>query len=141
MSAMLTPQGGRNHGGRFTRGNAFGRLTRFKPSTTGNPRGRPPDAETWLRVFNQRGYGLRELQQIITDPRARSTARAAARWGIAYLSRNLMIVVADEDRAYRLYRRWYRKTFDALFDIYFNVCETPERREAARRRLGRWWRD
>lgn len=142
MSDLTTPirtDGGRDTGGRFAKGNTYGLSTRYAKGKSGNRLGRPVSCDTWLRLFADHNYGPAELRRILANPLAKSLERIAARWALVYHTKDLPIEGADPREACRFYRRWYRKSFEALFAIFVNEGESPDRREAARNRLCRCW--
>jgi len=135
MSAMCQR---RDHRGRFSKGNRHGVATRFQRGTSGNSRGRPPTFDTCLKALSKRNLGPAELKSILLEPRARLMERSTAAWSLIRLSRGHPVANADPAKARCFYRRWYRKPYGKLVMIFTSDNETPERREAARRRLCRW---
>ncbi len=139
MSGTHSRHQGRNAWGHFAPRNSLGEGTRFTLGRSGNPLGRPPSCQREFQAFIMDGVTVSDLRRILADPRTRSTARVAAKWALLYHTRQEPISQADVIQARRYYRSWYRKPFDALFAIFTDEHTTPERREAARQRLCKWW--
>lgn len=128
----------RNDKGRFVKGNACGVATRFGPGECGNPRGRPRSVDTWLQGMKEAAYTLDELYAVLSDPRAHRNKQDAARVLIVDRFVTEPIPGTTDSQAYRRYRQFYNKSYQALIRIFTDPDDRPDRREGARWRLMVW---
>jgi hypothetical protein len=102
---MISNNANQTKRGQFQLGNRYGVATRFTPGRSGNPRGRPPHAATFLRRYRARGCDQAALTRIINDMAQPRNPRIAAMQMVTSMIVRLPIAGADPIRSRRLFHR------------------------------------